>query len=384
MTPVVNKQTTHIPAAQSVTLYRRIATLFLALTAGVVLLVIYVVLSRATVTVMSKQDEIKADFLVDVARDPVGGEVRGDVLEIQDSLTQTFLSESLASVDAHAEGRVKITSDLFRSQTLVATTRLLTPDGALFRIKKTVVVPANGSVEADAFADEAGAKGDAGDATFTIPGLNPDTRKHFTVKTVAPFAGGKKDVRLITSQDVDKAAQVIGDKLKKDLGDRLRRKAKDGGSPVDGEQVSIETVSRTTDVPVGSDAPQFALTVTVKATGVFYDKSGFDKLVRAKLAEKLMEDRALLSVDGGAVTKEVQKRDLDAGRATLLVSARGVEILSAKASSLDPAKLTGITVQAAQQYLQSIDGVASASVKATPFWTGRMPNVADHIMVEVR
>jgi hypothetical protein len=385
MTPAVNQLPSRPPAPQqSVTLYRRIVTLFLALPAGVVLLVVYVVLSRATVTVMSKRDDVKTDFLVDVTRKPGDGEIKGDVLELTDSLTQTFPSESLASVDAHAEGQVKIVSDLGRAQTLVATTRLLTPDGALFRIKKTVTVPAGGSVVVDAFADDAGDKGDVGNMSFTIPGLNPGVRSHFTVTSVAPFVGGKKDVRLITQLDVDQAANVMAEKVKKELADKLRQKAKDGGAPTDGEEVTVDVTGRTTDVPVGSDAAQFALTVTVKATGVFYDKAGFDRMVREKLTEKLMEDHALLAVDQGSVASDVEKRDLDAGRATLHVSAKGTEIVSADAPSLDPTKLTGITADAARQYVESIEGVASASVRVSPFWAGRMPNVADHIKVEVR
>ncbi len=373
-----------IPPAPSVTLYRRIATLFLALTAGVVLLVVYVVFARASVVILSKQDEVKADFLVDVARNPGEGEVKGDVLEMQDALTQSFPSASNSSVDAQAEGRVKIASNLGHAQTLIATTRLLTADGKLFRIKKTVTVPGTGSVEVDAYADLPGTQGEITTATFTIPGLNPDLRKHFTVTIVTPFTGGKKDGRVITQQDIDKATEVVSKKLGEDLSNRLRQKAKDAGVSTDGEDIKLEIVSKTTDVSVGSSAEQFSLTVTVKAIAVFYDKAAFEAIVRAKLAERLMEDHALLSLDQGSVTKEIDKRDLTAGRATLQTSAKGIEVLSAKSRSLDPQKFTGISVDAAQKYLQSLDGVASASVQTKPFWTYRMPNVAEHIKVEVR
>ena len=372
------------PYAPSVSLYRRIATLFLALTAGVVLLVAYVVFAHADVIILSKQNEVKADFLVDIARSPGEGEVKGDVLEVQDSLTQTFPSASSGGVDAQAEGQVKISSSLGRSQTLIATTRLLTSDQKLFRIKKTVVVPASGSIVVDAFADQPGTQGEITSANFSIPGLNSDLRKHFTAAVASPFTGGRKDGRIITQQDIDKAAEVVSTKLGEDLRGRLEQKAKDGGSSIDGEDIKFEMVSKTTDVTVGSSAEQFVLTVTVKATGVFYDKAAFNAIVRAKLVERMMENHELFSVDEGAVTREVDKRDLAAGRVNLQVSAKGTEMLSSKSASLDPQKLTGISVDAAQKYLQSLDGVASASVRARPFWIGRMPNVADHIHVEVR
>ena len=111
----------------SIALYRRIATVFLVLTAAVVGLVAYVVLSRATVVVLSKQEEAKADFVLDVAGKATAGEVPGVVAQESDTLTQKFPSTSVVKVDAPSTGRVKITSSLFRSQTLVAWAGAITP-----------------------------------------------------------------------------------------------------------------------------------------------------------------------------------------------------------------------------------------------------------------
>ena len=80
----------------------------------------------------------------------------------------------------------------------------------------------------------------------------------------------------------------------------------------------------------------------------------------------------------------VEKTDPASGRANLRVLAKGLSIMSLEAPALDPAKLAGVTVEAARGYLEKIDGVASASVKVSPFWAGRLPNIAEHIKVEVR
>lgn len=371
-------------AQPSIALYRRIATGFLVLTALVVVLVAYVVLARATVVVLSKQEEVTADFVVDVSAKPGLGEVPGTVLEVSETLSQSFPSTSVVKVDAPAEGRVKITSTLFRAQTLVATTRLLTPDGTLFRIKQTVSVPANGSVEVDAFADQPGASGNVGNSTFTIPGLNPDTQRFFTVETVVPMEGGLKEMRMVTKQDVDAAEEVLREKLESMLAERLREKAKEAGGATSGEIIAFETTKRLTDVPVGAEKDAFTLTLSVKAAGVLYDESRFADQIRAKLKERLSYDRSLLSIEEASVTKAVEKVDLIAGRANVRVTAKGTSVLSPESAALDREKLVGVTVESAKTYLERIEGVSSASIKASPFWTGRMPNVADHITVEVR
>ncbi|HTK04061.1 MAG TPA: hypothetical protein VL500_00595 [Candidatus Eisenbacteria bacterium] len=371
-------------AQPSIAMYRRIATGFLVLTALMIALVAYVVLARATVIVLSEQEKAQADFVIDVAEKPTQGEVPGLVFEQADSLSQAFPATSVVKVDAPAEGRVKIGSSLFRAQTLVATTRLLTPDGVLFRIKKTITVPAGGSVEVDAFADVPGATGNVGNVSFTIPGLNPDAQRHFTAVTVTPMDGGVKEVRMVTQTDVDAAASVLEEKLKGSLAATLRSRGEENGLVKAGEIIEYETTKKLTDVPVGTEQALFTLTLSMKATGVLYDASRFADQIRAKLKDKLPHDRSLLSVEDESVTKDVEKTDLVAGRANVRVTASGTTVLSPDAPALAREKLVGVSVDAAKAYLDGIDGVASASVKVSPIWTGRMPNVADHITVEVR
>lgn len=360
--------------------YHRIATLFFMMTLAVVGLVAYVILTRAQVVVMSAQQPVDADFIVDVSRRPEKEEVPGEVLELTDTMTAQFPSASLAKVEAHSEGTVKISTALGRPQTLIATTRLLTSDEILFRIKKTVVVPASGFVTVDAFADVGGSSGDIGMATFTIPGLNPEVRKYFTVESVTPMTGGTKDVHMVTKEDIEQAAKVLREKLEQQLGETLRQKA----GTFSGEFMTTDTVIQTTDVPIGSEAEQFKLTLTAKTTGIFYDKAQFDKAIELHIRESVPFDRSFLRVEEGGVAKTVEKTDLASGLANVRVRAKGVTIISATSPSLDPAKLTGITVDAATEYLEKIDGVASASVRVSPFWAGRTPNIARNIKVEVR
>ncbi len=370
--------------ATHVALFRRIATLFLALTLGTVVLVLYVVLSRATVVVLSRQDEVRLDTVIDVARQPIEGEIAGEVIELTDELTQTFPSTSVVKVDVPATGRVAIKSTLPRAQTLVATTRLAAPDGRLFRIRKTVVVPASGVVEVDVYADQVGPGGDIGDATFEIPGLLPENRKYFTVSTVSPIGGGVKDVRMVTKDDVASAAEVIKEKLTREMTDKLVQKAKEGGAAASGALISAEVLNQLTDEPVGSEAAEFSLTMKLKLTGIFYDNAMFQKAIAAKLRELVPFDRQFQRVEDQATKVTVEKTDPAAGQANLRVSAVGLSILSPEAPALDPAKLTGVTADAAKGYLEKIDGVASASVKLSPFWSVRLPNIAEHIKMEVR
>ncbi len=189
---------------------------------------------------------------------------------------------------------------------------------------------------------------------------------------------------MVTKDDVDAAEAVLGDKLKASLAERLRGKAKEAGGSMSGELITYDVTKKLTDVPVGEEADAFTLTLTLQATGVLYDESKFADAVRGKLKEQLPFDRSLLSVEAGSVTKDVEKVDLVAGRANLRVTAVGTSVLSPDSPALSRDKIVGVSVDAAKTYLEHVDGVSSASVKVSPFWIGRLPNVADHITVEVR
>jgi hypothetical protein len=372
-------------SAHTAAVYRRIATLFLALTAGVLVMAAYIVFSSAHVVVLSAPQDVKGDFIVDVSRTPDAAEIKGDVFVLSDAATETFPSTSVVGVDQPAVGKVRISSSIGRAQTLIATTRLLTADQTLFRIKQTVVVPANGSVTVDAFATEAGTKGQVPkDTAFTIPGLNDALRPKFAVAAVDDFVSGKQEIRSITQEDLDKAADALKKKLLDGLSDKLKQAAVTAGAPTTGQLVVASDVNRDTSAVLGSDAADFPMTVTVKAVGVFYDGIAFDAQVKKRLAEKLYDGRVITTVDPTSLERTVEKQDTVSGRANIGVTVRGTSSLSATSAALSPEKLTGITDDAAKQYLESVDGVASASVKTVPFWMHRMPNVAGHITVEVR
>ncbi len=370
---------------QSNKVYRLIAVAFFVIAVFIAVFAVYMAFSRANVTVLSEQQGVEAELIVDVSARPSDDEVLGSVYQLSKSTSQTFNSSSIVTIDMNAEGEVEISSDLYRDQTLIASTRLMTEDGLLFRIKDTVVVPGFGRVRAQVFSDEAGEVGELSEGTeFTIPGLNESTRAFFTVRSVGQMSGGKKEVRMVTPTDITKAEDLLLSRLEDEIAEALREKAREDDAPMSGELFIYETTRSTSDVAAGEEAVAFTLTVAVNGQAVFYDEAGFEQRVRQMLADKLPFDRMLtqLNLDDSDMTAE--KVDLIGKRANVRVAARGQSVLSTEASGLDSEKLVGITTNAAVQYLESLDGVSSASVKIKPFWARRLPNTADHINVEVR
>jgi hypothetical protein len=364
--------------------YKIIAIVFFALAASIAIFSIQVVFAKAEVIVLSEQEETEAELIIDIAQETAEGEVSGGVYEISKKASQTFPATSIVNIEMKAEGRVKITSTLSRSQTLLETTRLVTPDDIMFRTEKTVVVPAFGSVEVDIYADEPGSVGEIGDATFTIPGLNPNTRRHFTVETVEPLIGGQREVTMVTASDIMKANELLGARLEGELEGMMRQKAHEDDVPTSGELFEFEVERQETDVMAGEEADEFTLTVAMRGSGVFFEREQLRERVREMLEDRLSYDRALTRVSEDKFGMRIEKCDLLSNRANIRVSAKGTAVLSADSAGLNSDKLTGVTIDAATEYLESLDGVSSASVKVKPFWARRLPDVAENIRVDVR
>jgi hypothetical protein len=365
-------------------LYRRLAAIFIVLTLVVLGFAGVIVFSRASVVILVKQESVKTEFILEVAPEPADGELRGGIVQEDAVLERQFNSSTAATAIVAATGRVSITSKLSRPQALVATTRLITDDGKLYRLRDNVTVPAQGSVEADIYADVSGPEMEAASAIFTIPGLSPELRRLFTVETVTPISGSQKAMRIITRTDVENATASLKEEIEQSLIGRLREVASEKGLPIDGEVASFDTLPVDVNPVVGTESPTFVLKLKVSGTGIYYDKEQLQKLTGVRIREMTAFDRRLVRLEDKETQIKVEKLDLPSGSASVRVVAVGLTALSADSPTLDTVKLVGITTAAAEEYLKGLPGVAAASVKIRPFWYPRLPNIADNIRIEVR
>jgi type IV pilus assembly protein PilM len=133
------------------------------------------------------------------------GFVQGRVLEIKKEGSGFFPATVGKTADGRAEGTVKIINNSGAGQTLVATTRLLSAKGVLFRLKDSVTVPAGASVRAVARADQEGASGNIGASQFIIPGLSSALQKLIYAESESAMAGGTREITFVGAKDIEQA-----------------------------------------------------------------------------------------------------------------------------------------------------------------------------------
>jgi len=414
------------PMVSQPSVYRRIAYTFIALTIVIVLAVLWLTSVKAEVLVRVKRDRVRLDGVVEVAKDPKTGQIPGRVVQgvfekvqefpvlgaagepidptKQPDAIETPIPEPAPVVNENvlAKGKVKIINTYSRSQTLVRTTRLLTPDNKLYRIDAQVVVPPGGEVMVSAYADKTGSEFVlTSPQKFTIPGLFIDLQKFIYAESSEPFEAVPQSAgatpKPITSKPVPVVAQKPGkavvqadlDRAEKNLTDNVLNQAMKSLAGEIGDTSKMEVVyvvkviDRKFMVQPGDVAENFLASVKLDVTAVYYGKEDMQTLVRSRLRERVPAGREFLPFDSGAITYSLESSDVKQEVASIRVSADASYRLSPTSPLLQKTVIAGKSKGEAESLLKAVDGVDAVEVKIEPNWIDTIPSLKDRIELKV-
>lgn len=370
-------------------LYRRIAFSFLG--AAIILLgvVLSVSLSRARIIITPKREPLTAELSVDVRREAAAGEVRGVVRISVAEAERTFFVTGGGGVivETAARGAVVITNTTARDQTLVRTTRLLSPAGALFHIDRTVVVSARGSVQVGVYADKAGPGGEIGPTRFSIPGLWVGLQNKIYAESFEPMCCGTETQRLLTEADVENAEREMTISLLEAAKTELRAKLNGGADPrnqgFSGEQFHMARFETQNDARVGTVQGQFRLSASMVAIGVFYDRQALEAIAAGALRNLAGEERELVELDPGRISVIVERYDEKASTARLSVEATGLLVLKPDHELFSKEQLFGLDRAAVESYFKAFRAIESVRIEFQPPWLRAVPRLKDHIEIRI-
>jgi len=358
-------------------MYRKIVIGFVALAIVVVALVMYVAYAHATVTVHPRRAEVTTERVLTVAEDPQGDEkVAGEVVEVVVAGERTGTPSEATVTDGVATGFATLINESSEDQTLVATTRLLTPDGVLFRIKSRVNVPAKGRIKTEVYADQPGGEGDIGPSSFTIPGLNAALQKVIYAESGEAMKGGRVSTGVISQADVDQTEKGLREELEGQAKQELESKLEGDWS---GRAYEIEDVSRFQSAAAGETADGVTIRLSIRVRMAAFDSEKAVEIAGEDLRRGLTSDRELIGVSAKEAGFELDEADPKAHTAELRVSLRGESRVSLESPLFDATKLRGLDLNAVKEYFEGIEGVERVDVKFRPFWIKRMPDLGDHI-----
>ncbi len=412
------------PVGVRPSVYRRIAYTFIGLTVVVIIGVLWLTSVRADVVVKLKRDAVRLDGVVEVAKAPKEGQIPGRVLQGTYTKTREFqvATEAAApapaptptpaptpapvteSNDVVARGTVKIINNYSKAQTLVKVTRLLTPDGKLYRIDATVNVPAKSELTVAAYSDKPGREFVLTEPTkFTIPGLYVDLQPYIFAETVGAFTAvpvgsvpvatapapskpravaSSPNARPVSYEDLDHAKKSLTDEI---LNEAMRALAEQVENKDSMEVVYVVKVAdESKNANVGQVTDSFLYSIKLDVTAVYYSKDDMQALVRSRLRERVPAGREFLPFTGGAVTYALESADTKTEIAAMRVTADADYRLSPTSPLLQKSVIAGKSVEEAKSLLKSIEGVEDVEITVRPSWLGSLPALKDRIKLEIQ
>ncbi len=320
--------------------------------------------------------------------------ISGSYRELTVKHTKEFpaTGESFADHDGKARGKVTIANYYSQeNQPLVATTRLLSEEGKLFRLEEGVVVPGMegdqpGKVQAGVVADKSGEEYNIESTTFTIEGFksNPEKYEDFKVISNSAMTGGgdpqeRKKMTQVTENDLKKAREKTQEELKSLLEEKLSTQL-DQGQEALLESVEIMSNQEQSSRDVGDLSDKFTYTIEQKIRLVAFSENKLREVVLGELSKET-EVGYDLAEDSFKISYQRAVPDFNNQSIELKVKA---EAQSWPQLAPDAIK-QGVAEKSAQEieeFLSGYPGISRAEVLFEPAWLAGIPVTEKKIEVE--
>ncbi len=357
-------------------------------------IIIYYSFSKTLITIALSPEETSTTFNLDIKEDLSDEEINsnyklaGTFLSTIVSDTKTFTNTNQGEkVNAIATGLVTIYNNWSEDQPLAATTRLLTSDGILFRLKERVDIPSGEKLEnVEVYADLEGATGNIEASKFNIPGLWEGLQDKIYAESTTPMTGGLQNAKVITQKLIDDATLS--------LREELLTKAKSIFSQSDkvlnkkyskiGQALSTITLEKNITPEAGTIAQSFELTLKLNVLGIIFDEDELIKQAENNLILELADDEKLYNLANKLISYTTDTQNFEEKYANLKVDFSTQKITRSTSSIFDKENLINKDENEIKAYFSNFDGVGNVSIKFSPFWVTKTPSLLDHIELEIK
>ena len=340
----------------------------------------------ATIVVHPSTMPVSTEFSVDISSAPTGnGQVTGRVISQEHARTEQIVLRGDASegIPVPIVGGVTLHNTSGTAQPLVATTRLLTPEGVLYRLEDRVTVPAGGTIVAAVYADEPGPEQIMQEgARLTIPGLRANRQEQVFAISNKTTGGGLKFERALVQSDIDEAIEHVAQELEAQAMESVRAQTGAGHVP---QVWDTQVLDVQVGASVGDIVSEFELTLQVRVSGVAYDDEVLMDLATEQLFASVPEGYALHDADTESFYVDIEHiiDGIDA-RARARVSLSGVGIPSRTHPLLSTERFSGLSAQEVQEMLVRESVADAVDVNLSPFWVQTVPQAHHRVRIDVQ
>lgn len=363
-------------------LYLLVINLFIVATLIALCATAYLTLAKATISVPGDKERFTNAATVQIRPEGSDDGLQGLIISRDYTLSQDFPVGAVATTATKAGGIVTIVNNYNRSQSLVRTTRLQSPDGKIFRITEPVTVAAGAKVTVFAEADQEGDEYLLDATKFTIPGLWEGIQDQIYAESSSAMSYDRRGPATVTEAQVQSAVETLTDRL---LTQALADFQKDYPElqDVSKEQLYAGQTTVATEPLIGQEASNVKVTITRTVAAVATDRIALEQKLREALIEKLPAPNSFIELIPDTLTYSIVSIDTDAKTAELDTELSAWVHSSTSIPNLDLRRITGKSKAAALDYLRS-EGVQNAEIELFPSFSPTLPFLKSHITIEAK
>lgn len=362
--------------------FKKIAVGFVVLAIALLIFIVYFSFAKATV-ILDLSNQSKTQTLnLTVATNDTNTDLEGEFLNEELEISQNFQVQNFSEEPGVATGEIKIINNSSHNQTLISTTRFLSPEGILFRLEKNVTVPAGSELTALVYADEAGAKFNLEPTRFTIPGLSTELQQQIYGISETTMSGGIKKVGILTEADLNSARQefennlttLIKEKLEPELENQEIRK----------ELLMPEILEQKISNEIGEEVNGFTITAQVAVKVVVTNWEKLLEVAKEKYKSRNVLNETILNWQTDKIEVQIKNIDTTEQTAELEVKLTAEVAGNFDLENFDKKEISGFDKKGIEYYFSQFPGVEQIEVKFWPFWVKSAPALADRIEIQLK
>lgn len=363
---------------------------FVAIVGGAALLSSLMGKTELTIYPEFRDPNINAEFTAYPT--PTDGALSYEIMTIEETREQQVQASGKINIEELATGIIEIKKVTPGAERLIKNTRFRSPEGLIFRIQESVVVPGAigdnpGTIQAEVFADEVGdAYNLAAGTTFDIPGFQEggfmDLFNNISATNPQPIDGGFAGPQFqIDDGELGTARQALQIELRNSILEKVAAEKPAGMIAFPGA-VAI-TYNQLPAIEYGQDL------VTIKEQAVLQIP-----LFKASDFGPFIAKEAVATYEGGPVrvedpsqlvfgyTSATTSSSVIANADSLTFSMTGKPRLVWEYDAVKLAEdLAGLPKTAINNAITAYPGIEKARVHITPFWQRTFPENPEEIEV---
>jgi hypothetical protein len=358
----------------------------------------YFLFPKATLVLQVKNQEKSVALDLAAAADSSAANTDSKILsanleQATKEVAQDFDATGSKDGGAKATGQAVIYNEFSgENQPLVATTRLETDEGKIFRITKGVVIPGMtkvgnetkpGAIQVDVAADQPGDSYNIDATSFKIPGFKdiPAKYEKFYAKSSGSMTGGSSGAaKVVTAQDIASAKERLAVDAKKTAIAELKSSLSSDRKIFD-DAVQVEVQNISVSENAGAEKEKVAVTAKVQASALSFQEADVKKLMKDNLMQTGANESEIFfdsPITYVLADSNIGQKKLNFQAKTEAKIGAGLDLENFKKGIL------GKTAEDVQAYAKNFPAIQKIDITFWPFFVNQIPMREGRVIVEVK